>query len=270
MVIVCENSVSFHEIYSRVIGRSSAMKKQLIFISKRQSEDKLNSSYQFNSEIETNKLMEIQDRPWLLLSKLECVQINVKSYSSQESFRNIFHMLTEPHYRNIAVVFIQGIIQDDFSSLKNILPEYLKLIYNRTENRKGSNAEGFAAIIVNRSLNFHRIFPVEMCNPKLISGIQLFYNESSISLYSVFGSSNAEASATLKKQFLKQFHSFSKIVLCMSPVFGSIVNKQLKSEYIKSQEGVDIRHGSDLTITDFKHFRPEFGQDYVLFVVNVT
>jgi len=85
---------------------------------------------------------EIQDHPWVP-SSLDCIQINVKK-TSQEGLRNtLSSVLSEPRNRNTAVVFVQGIIHEDISKLKRLLPQNYKLIQNRTENN-GENVEGFS------------------------------------------------------------------------------------------------------------------------------
>jgi hypothetical protein len=246
LIIVCENGVHFHEIYNQL---GSDINKKVIII---------NRSHQGTLETTPGICKEIQDRPWL---SLECIQINVKQ-TSQERLRNtLLGVLSETHNRKPAVVFIQGKIQGDISSLKfSLSPENYKLIHNRTENNT-EEAEGFAAIVVHRSLDFQRILPSWMVyNPKLVAGIQLSCNESSLSLYSVYHCVSA-------KDLSLESNASSKTVVCASPVADYNPEKEVECKTIHWPEGNDIRHGNDVHVSNLERLQSPDGNQYIRFSI---
>ena len=255
LVIVCENGVRFHEIYNQL---GTTMKKRVIIISR---------NCQGTLPETKSNWKEIQDHPWVP-SSLDCIQINVKK-TSQEGLRNaLLSVLSEPRNKNTAVVFVQGIIHEDVSSLKRLLPQNYKLVHNRTENN-GENVEGFAAIVVHRSLDFHRILPSRMvCDPKLVAGIQLSHNESSLSLYSVY---HFCADAT-NKDLCFESNASKTVLVCASPVIDASpmannAEKELEGKCIRWPDGDDIRHGTDVHINNLERLQLPNENQYIRFSI---
>jgi hypothetical protein len=248
LIIVCESGDSF--VYHQIL-QGTAVKKRVITISR---------SHQVTLPT-TGTWKEIQDRPW---QKLECIQINFKKINHEGLRDTLAGLLSEPHNRNTAALFIQGIIQDDVSSLKKLAPENYELVYNRTENNP-ENTKGFAAIVVNRSLDFERILPSDMLyDPKMIAGIELSFNESSLFLYSVYHC----ADAANKDPSLKS--NASKTVVCSSPSVAAnpVVNnpeKEFECKRIHWPEGDEIRHGTDVHISNLERFQSHDGNQYIRF-----
>ncbi|XP_046457438.1 uncharacterized protein LOC124204427 isoform X3 [Daphnia pulex] len=251
LIIVCESGDSF--VYRQIL-QGTAVKKKVIIISR---------SHQVTPP-STDIWKEIQDRPW---QKLECIQINFKKINHEGLRDTLRGLLSEPHNRNTAVVFIQGIIQDDVSSLKKLAPENYELVYNRTENNQ-ENTKGFAAIVVNRSLDFERILPSGMLyDPKMIAGIELSFNESSLFLYSVYHC----ADAANKELGLES--NASKKVVCSSPpvAVNPVANhpeKEIECKRIYWPEGDEIRHGTDVHISNWERLQsPDGKQSYIRFSI---
>jgi hypothetical protein len=251
LIIVCESGDSF--VYRQIL-QGTAVKKRVIIISR---------SHQVTLPA-AGIWKEIQDRPWP--SKLECIQINVKKINHEGLRDTLGGMLSEPHNRNTAVVFIQGIIQDDVSSLKKLAPENYELVYNRTANNP-ENTKGFAAIAVHRSLDFERILPSGMLyDPKMIAGIELSFNESSLFLYSVYHC----ADAANKELSLES--NASKTVVCSSPpvAVNPVANhpeKEVECKRIHWPEGDEIRHGTDVHISWERLQSPDGKQSYIRFSI---
>jgi hypothetical protein len=250
LIIVCESGDSF--VYRQIL-QGSAVKKRVIIISR---------SHQVTLPT-ADTWKEIQDRPW---QKLECIQINFKKINHEGLRDTLAGLLSEPHNRNTAVVFIQGIIQDDVSSLKKLAPENYELVYNRTENNQ-ENSKGFAAIAVHRSLDFERILPSGMLyDPKMIAGIELSFNESSLFLYSVYHC----ADAANKELSLES--NASKTVVCSSPsvAVNPVANhpeKEVECKRIHWPEGDEIRHGTDVHISWERLQSPDGKQSYIRFSI---
>ncbi len=253
LIIVCESGDSFPDLFNQPILQDSDVSKRVIIISR---------SHQ-STLPKAGIWKDIQDLPW---QKLECIQINFKKIN-QEGLRDTLRgLLSEPHNRNTVVVFIQGIIQDDVSSLKKLAPENYELVYNRTENNP-ENTKGFAAIAVHRSLDFERILPSRMLyDPKMIAGIELSFNESSLFLYSVYHCADAEN----KDPSLKS--NASKTVVCSSPsvAVNPVANhpeKEFECKRIHWPEGDEIRHGTDVHISWERLQSPDGKQSYIRFSI---
>lgn len=255
LVIVCKENVQFHEIYDKLILRG-ALKKKVVIICKNQ-ELIQSENNQLNLPITSEGWMEIKDHLWPSL-ELECVNIYIDQ-TNPEAYHNIFQLLTLSLNTKIAVFFVQGKLNESFTCLQRLVPQNYEIIDNQIELL---NSKGFAAIVVHRSLDYQRVLPSRIAgNPKHIAGIRLFYNDSLLSLYSVYRS--AEAIDPL----VESASACAKRVLCTSPLASHPSNPEQEGKALPITEVDDIQHGVDVHINNLKTLVSESGNPYIRFSV---
>ena len=141
-----------------------------------------------------SKIVKIQcmRRP-KISNTLPCLQLNLQQDKTKK-WKSLLHILADRE-KTIGVAFIQGKDSKDFPIEK--LPNTYQIIYSSEKNVSDDVEEGFAAILVRRSLIFQRISSAaqQVSASKLFAGIELFNQRSgkSSNLYSVYGCQTTDA-----------------------------------------------------------------------------
>uniref|UniRef100_A0A0P6F0G7 Protein kinase domain-containing protein n=1 Tax=Daphnia magna TaxID=35525 RepID=A0A0P6F0G7_9CRUS len=256
LIVVCKDDVQFHEIYDKLV-LCEALKKKVIIICKNQESLELDNG-QSNLSTTVDGWKEINDHVWP--SELQCIHINVEQTNS-EAFRNIFELLTKPCTTEIAVLFIQGKMNKNVSCLQKMVPKNYDII--RNQSVPSNIAEGFAAIVVHRSLVYQSILPSHMlCNPQHVAGIQLSINNSLLTLYSVYPHAK-----DIDLFFSEAVTTCANSVLCTIPLTRHASHRDYERTHFVSLEGDGITHGADVHVNDVERLVSKCGNTYVRFSV---
>ncbi|XP_045027972.1 uncharacterized protein LOC116935226 isoform X3 [Daphnia magna] len=256
LIVVCKDDVQFHEIYDKLV-LCEALKKKVIIICKNQESLELDNG-QSNLPTTVDGWKEINDH--LGPSELQCIHINVEQ-TNPETFRNIFELLTKPCTTEIAVLFIQGKMNKNVSCLQKMVPKNYDII--RNQSVPSNIAEGFAAIVVHRSLVYQSILPSHMlCNPQHVAGIQLSINNSLLTLYSVYPHAK-----DIDLFFSEAVTTCANSVLCTIPLTRHASHRDYERTHFVSLEGDGITHGADVHVNDVERLVSKCGNPYVRFSV---
>ncbi|KAI9558813.1 hypothetical protein GHT06_015602 [Daphnia sinensis] len=255
LIVVCKDNVQFREIHNKLI-LCEALKKKCIIICKNQESFELDNG-QSNMQTTEGGWKEIEDHLWP--SQLQCIHINVEQ-TNPEVFRNISKLLTEPSAKKIAILFIQGKMNENVSCFQKMVPKHYDIIRNQSVP---SDNEGFAALVVHRSLVYKSILPSRVeCNPQHIAGIQLFFNNSLLTLYSVY-----HHAKDIDLFFSEPVTTCANSVLCTIPLASHASHRDYERTNIVSLEEGGITHGAGVHINNVERLVSKCGNPYVRFSV---
>ncbi|XP_057368409.1 uncharacterized protein LOC130689477 [Daphnia carinata] len=255
LIVVCKDNVQFHEIYDKLILRGTLKKKVIIIYKNHESLELKNG--QSNLQIPVDGWMEIKDHLWP--SELQCIHVHVEE-TNPETFRNIFKLLAEPCTTEIAVLFVQGKMNENISCFQEMVPKKYDVIRNQSVPLDN---KGFSAIVVHRSLVYQSILPSRiLLNPQHIAGIQLSFYNSLLTLYSVYHDAK-----DIDLFFSEALTTCANSVLCTIPLASHAGHRDYEHTPLVSLKGDGITHGVDVHIKNVERLISKCGNQYVRFSV---